>query len=116
MADERPDVNDASVARPGNPLAPRVRVPRTRTLPRARVNVIFDEIWAHKLTLVVAAAGCGKTTALAQFVARSTEPVAWYRADVSDASPTRFLQCVATALAPHLRDFPVRWDDPIEMA
>jgi DNA-binding SARP family transcriptional activator len=116
MADVRPDGSDASVSRPANPLAPRMRVPRTRTLSRVRLNVVVDEIWAHKLTLVVAAAGCGKTTALAQFVARSTDPVAWYRADVSDASTARFLECVATALAPHLPGFPTRWDDPIEMA
>ena len=116
MADVRTDGNDASVPRPANPLAPRVRVPRTRTLPRSRLNVLFDEIWAHKLTLVVAAAGCGKTTALAQFVARSTDPVAWYRADVSDASTGRFLECLATALAPLLPGFPKDWGDPIEMA
>ena len=99
-----------------NPLAPRMRVPHARTLPRARINVLFDEIWAHKLTLVVAAAGCGKTTALAQFVARSSDPVAWYRADVSDASTARFLECLATALAPCLPGFPKQWDDPVEMA
>src|SRR5688500_6181072 len=116
MSDVRPDSNDATVSRAANPPAPRMRVPHARTLPRARINVLFDEIWAHKLTLVVAAAGCGKTTALAQFVARSTDPVAWYRADVSDASTSRFLECLATALAPCLPGFPKRWDDPVEMA
>ena len=116
MSDVRPDGNNGIASRPANPLAPRVRVPRTRTLPRARINVLFDEIWAHKLTLVVAAAGCGKTTALAQFVARSADPVAWYRADVSDASTSRFLECLATALAPCLPGFPTVWNDPVEMA
>jgi DNA-binding SARP family transcriptional activator len=116
MSDVRPDGNDATVSRAANPLAPRMRVPHARTLPRARLNVLFDEIWAHRLTLVVAAAGCGKTTALAQFVARSTDPVAWYRADVSDSSTSRFLECLATALAPCLPGFPKRWDDPVEMA
>lgn len=116
MSDVRPDGNDATASRSANPLAPRVRVPHARTLTRARINVLFDEIWAHKLTLVVGAAGCGKTTALAQFVARSTDPVAWYRADVSDASTPRFLECLATALAPCLPGFPRNWDDPVEMA
>jgi len=116
MSDVPPDGNDATVSRTANPLAPRVRVPHARTLPRARINVLFDEIWAHKLTLVVAAAGCGKTTALAQFVARSADPVAWYRADVSDAATPRFLECLATALAPCLPGFPKNWDDPVEMA
>ena len=116
MSDVRPDGNDASVSRATNPLAPRVRVPHARTLPRERINVLFDEIWSHKLTLVMAAAGCGKTTALAHFVARSNDPVAWYRADVSDASVSRFLECLATALAPCLPGFPTRWNDPVDMA
>jgi DNA-binding SARP family transcriptional activator len=77
---------------------------------------LVDEMWSHKLTLVVAAAGCGKTSALAQFAARCDAPVAWYRADVSDASTTRFLECIATALAPHFPDLTTQWHDPVEMA
>jgi DNA-binding SARP family transcriptional activator len=116
MSEVRPYGDDATRGPEADPLARRVRAPRVRTLTRSRVDSLVDELWAHKLTLVVAAAGCGKTTTLAQFAARCDAPVAWYRADVSDSSTSRFLECIATALVPHFPDLPTQWHDPIDLA
>jgi ATP/maltotriose-dependent transcriptional regulator MalT len=57
----------------------KVRVPRVTALVRERLNHTLDGVWQHGLGLVVAPAGSGKTTALAQFAATVDAPVAWYR-------------------------------------
>ena len=71
---------EAGVVPPGEVIGARVRTPRVRALTRERVDALFDRIWDQRLSLVVAPAGSGKTTALAQFAERSAFPVAWYRA------------------------------------
>ena len=63
-----------------------------------RVDAMFDRIWDQRLCLIVAPAGSGKTTALAQFAERSAFPVAWYRAEENDESVSDFLAHLARAL------------------
>lgn len=67
-------------------LGAKVRAPRVRALPRERLHDLLATVWQHRLALVVAPAGSGKTTVLAQFAAAAGVPVAWYRAEPADAS------------------------------
>jgi DNA-binding SARP family transcriptional activator len=70
-------------------VAPRTRNPGGRssgTLSRQRVDALIDQLWQFPLTLVVAPAGSGKTTALRQFAARA-EPVAWCSAELLETAP-----------------------------
>ena len=70
-------------------VASRTRNPGGRTsgaLSRQRVDALIDKLWLFRLTLVVAPAGSGKTTALRQFNARA-EPVAWCSADQLEIAP-----------------------------
>ena len=50
------------------------------------------------LTLVSAAAGFGKTTALTEWAAQSSLPVAWLSLDEADSDHTRFLSYLIAAL------------------
>jgi LuxR family maltose regulon positive regulatory protein len=52
----------------------------------------------HKLTLVSAPAGFGKTTLLSAWVAEAERPVAWVSLDESDADLVRFLTYLVSAL------------------
>ncbi len=77
--------------------APRPGPARPTGIRRDRVDELLDQCWAHRLTLVVAAAGCGKTTAIAQLVARSPVPVAWYHAGAGDDREAKLLTCIHDA-------------------
>jgi len=58
------------------------------------VDALLDQIWQFRVSLVVAPAGSGKTTALRQFAARST-PVAWCSAELLETSPDGCLAQIA---------------------
>ncbi|MCB0969325.1 MAG: AAA family ATPase, partial [Ilumatobacter sp.] len=51
----------------------------------------MSQIVRHRLTVVHAPAGSGKTTALAQFAHDAPVPVAWYTVDALDGGATTFL-------------------------
>lgn len=77
-------------------LIPQLRpntIPRTRLIDqlRARVN--------HKLTLISASAGFGKTTLAAEWLSAEKRPVAWITLDDSDNDPARFLAYLVAALS-----------------
>ncbi len=81
-------------------VSPRSTAPRGRalgTLSRQRVDALVDQLWSHRLTLVIAPAGSGKTTALRQFAERDS-PVAWCAADALDMSPDGCLAELARAI------------------
>ncbi|GAA5122243.1 hypothetical protein GCM10023339_40360 [Alloalcanivorax gelatiniphagus] len=61
-----------------------------------RLNALVD---ARQVTLIVATAGSGKTTAVVQAVRRSARPVAWLTVDPIDAAAGRFLTYLEAALA-----------------
>src|SRR5213082_3246754 len=75
-------------------------------LPRLRPNVVsrprlierLNEGLHHKLTLVSAPAGFGKTTLVSEWVASCERPIAWLSLDDGDNEPTRFLAYVVAAL------------------
>ena len=52
----------------------------------------------HKLTLISAPAGFGKTTLVSEWVTGCRRPVAWLSLDEGDNDPTRFLTYLVTAL------------------
>lgn len=58
---------------------------RSTTLSRQRLIDRLHEATASRLTLIVAEAGYGKTTLLADFASRSGQRTLWYRLDSTDA-------------------------------
>jgi len=85
----------------GSPLPSRLRPPRLRStlVPRAGLcsRLAADDA---PLLLVSAAAGWGKTTALAQWTADDDRPTAWLRLEAADNDPVVLLACLIAALAP----------------
>ncbi|MGI8683962.1 MAG: winged helix-turn-helix domain-containing protein [Acidimicrobiales bacterium] len=79
-------------------LGARVSAPKARGLPRLRLDSRLERLWDHRLGLVVAPAGCGKTTLLAQFSARSGIPVAWYQAEAEDVTEQALVAHLARSL------------------
>ncbi len=63
-----------------------------------KLNAFHDPFHDHKMTLVSAPAGYGKTTMLTQWVAQFHDPVAWLSLDAKDNDPFVFLQYFISAL------------------
>jgi LuxR family transcriptional regulator, maltose regulon positive regulatory protein len=72
--------------------------PRPNIVPRPRLLAQLNANLPHKLTLISAAAGCGKTTLLSSWVATIQTPVAWLSLDEGDNDPARFLTYLVSAL------------------
>lgn len=84
----------------------KIRVPVTVALQRERLESQLAQAFRHRLTLVVAPAGSGKTTLVARFAAGAGIPVGWYRAetwDADEASLVRHLEAALTGAVPGLR-------------
>jgi LuxR family transcriptional regulator, maltose regulon positive regulatory protein len=78
--------------------------PPPRGVVRQRLLERLDDGLGHKLTLISAPAGFGKTTLLSEWVSGCECPVAWLSLDTGDSDPTRFLSYVVAAvqtIAPH---------------
>jgi LuxR family transcriptional regulator, maltose regulon positive regulatory protein len=65
--------------------------PRPKVVTRPRLIERLNEGLHHKLTLISAPAGFGKTTLISEWVAACERPVAWLSLDEADSDPTRFL-------------------------
>jgi LuxR family maltose regulon positive regulatory protein len=76
------------------PRPPRGSVERARC-----TRALADAVGAHRLTVVSAPAGFGKTTALAHWAARAGRPVAWVSLDPLDDEPGRLTRVLADAVA-----------------
>ena len=87
----------------------KVRPPRVRWLPRERLDALAGSLWERRLTLVVAPAGAGKTTLLASWAAQAAVPVAWYRAESTDASEAAVMACLERAAAHVVPGLPAGW-------
>ena len=74
--------------------------PRPKVVPRPRLIERLSEGLpaGHKLTLISAPAGFGKTTLVSEWVAVCGRPVAWLSLDEGDNDPTRFLTYFVRAL------------------
>lgn len=101
------DVRSAEfgTARPPLPHAS-VAVPPVGGLRRPQLLHALDPVATTALGLVVAPAGTGKTTLLAQWALGAALPVAWCRLDVGAAAAHRLVDWVWQALEPHLTTHP----------
>lgn len=59
----------------------------------------LQNIFHHRLSLITAPAGYGKTTAAAGFLAETGIPHAWFSVDPEDNDPVRFWQYLVAAMA-----------------
>jgi LuxR family maltose regulon positive regulatory protein len=75
------------------PLRPNL-VPRQRLIERLNQGLHFG----HKLTLISAPAGFGKTTLVSEWLAGCNRQAAWLSLDEGDNEPTRFLTYFVAAL------------------
>lgn len=81
-------------------LATKLQIPpETRqTVQRNRLlDLLEPGVTQHKLTVLAAPAGYGKTTLLAQWARAAGLPVAWLSLDAQDNDPERFLRYLLTA-------------------
>jgi hypothetical protein len=83
-------------------MASKIHVPLIPLLVRTRLNNTLDRLKDHRLGLVVAPAGSGKTSLLVQFALAGEMPVAWCRVEVSERDASAFLAHVGAAVAASL--------------
>jgi LuxR family maltose regulon positive regulatory protein len=88
----------AAIARPL--LETKLYAPRSpgRLVPRPRLSSVLLEREAHRLTLVSAPAGFGKSTLLGELVGAASGNVAWVSLDAGDNDPWLFWAYVSSAL------------------
>jgi LuxR family maltose regulon positive regulatory protein len=72
--------------------------PRPRAIARPRLVERLDEGLHHKLALISAPAGFGKTTLVSEWVAGCGRPVAWLSLDEADNDLVRFLEYLVAAV------------------
>jgi DNA-binding SARP family transcriptional activator len=85
------------------------RAPPARGLSRERLTRILRRLGQRGLLLVVAPAGSGKTALLAQLAGDAEAPVAWHRAEGTDAPSRTFLHRLERAFAPAMPALPTGW-------
>ena len=78
-------------------------------MPVDRLDAQLDAVWAHRLALVVAPAGSGKTTLISRCALRAPGPVGWYRAEGWDRDESALLAHIEAAVAPALNGIPRGW-------
>ena len=96
MAVERCDSYNWSMSAPI--LATKLYVPlprpdavlRSHLIERLNENLCHDLGFGHKLTLVSAPAGFGKTTLISEWIAGCERSAAWLSLDEDDNDPARF--------------------------
>lgn len=94
----------------------KVRIPLHDALPRERLESRLADSWRHRLTLVVAPAGSGKTTLVARFAAQAAVPVGWYRAETWDGDEGSFVRHLEAALGAALHGLPDGWQTVEDVA
>jgi LuxR family transcriptional regulator, maltose regulon positive regulatory protein len=79
----------------------KIIVPRRRAnlLTRKRLNTYLDDLLDHKLLLIAAPAGYGKTSLLVDWVYKNDLPVCWYALDPLDQDITRFISYFIAAIS-----------------
>ncbi|MFH0751166.1 MAG: BTAD domain-containing putative transcriptional regulator [Chloroflexota bacterium] len=94
----------------------KVRAPRVRWLARERLDQLVPRLWQHRLTLVVAPAGSGKTTLPAARAGHAGAPAAWYRAESVDGSERSLAAHLAAAFAAVVPNLEPAWQTMEEAA
>lgn len=83
-------------------LNSKLTIPRNlNVLKRPRLHPILESIKQKKLTLVIAGAGYGKTTLVAQEVDQADWPAVWYTLDRSDTDFITFLNYLIQGIQKH---------------
>lgn len=90
-----------------SPLTGKCAVPVPRVRVSSRLWELVDAAVAASVTMVIAPAGYGKTTALADWAASSQTSVAWVSLDGTDCRPRLFLSEVCKALRAVKPDFSI---------
>ena len=92
----------------------KVRVPATgaATVDRPRIGeLLHDAVEGHPITVVLGAAGSGKTTAVSQYVRSSARDCAWLTVDVAERSPSRLVAYLGAAVESVAPDLASRIDE-----
>ena len=97
-------------------VATKVRLPDVPSMGLERLDARLEAVWQHRLGLVVAPAGSGKTSLLARFAARARGPVGWYRAEGWDSDEAALVRHLEAALAPDLPGIARRWETVADAA
>lgn len=97
-------------------IATKVRLPDAPSMGLDRLDARLEAVWHHRLGLVVAPAGSGKTSLLARFAARAPGPVGWYRAEGWDSDASALVRHLEAALAPALPGIARRWETVADAA
>lgn len=81
-------------------LATKLFIPRARQNLVSRLHLVarLNQCLSHKLTLISAPAGFGKTTLISAWAQELPQPVAWLSLDEADNDPTRFAHYLVGAL------------------
>ena len=81
-------------------IEPKLMLPRVhaRTLRRARLLELLDDVDGAALTVLDATVGYGKTTLLRSWCAERPEPVVWMTLDARDDDPVRLWTHLATGV------------------
>ena len=81
-------------------LATKLFIPRARQNLVSRLHLVarLNQCLAHKLTLISAPAGFGKTTLISAWAQGLQQPVTWLALDEADNDPTRFAHYLVAAL------------------
>ncbi len=72
--------------------------PQSKVVHRPRLVERLNEGMCHKLILISAPAGFGKTTLVSEWIAGCGKPVAWLSLDGGDNDPARFISYLVAAL------------------
>lgn len=74
--------------------------PRLNIVPRPRLidRLNKGRMTGHRMTLISAPAGFGKTTLISEWIAQCGRPIAWLSLDGSDNDPARFISYMIAAL------------------
>ena len=105
-AEDRSPVRPRRLAVGAQLVRSKVRIPRFASMSRERLESLADEARRHRLTLVVAPAGSGKTTLMSRWAAAAEAAgsrVGWYRAESTDATASTFLGYLQLAIGEALR-------------
>ncbi len=81
-------------------LSPKLHLPPTRQkwVIRSHLLTKLDTAASHKLTLLCAPAGYGKTTLLSQWINQCNTPVGWLSLDAGDNELTQFTRYFVAAI------------------
>jgi LuxR family maltose regulon positive regulatory protein len=93
-----------------------IPAPRPDRVRRARLHTRLDASLHHRLTLVSAPAGFGKTTAVSDWLHARAVPAAWLTLDAADNDPPHFLRYLAAALRRIVPDLDADIDGTLQSA